>query len=46
MRLILARILWAFDVKVAGKPVRWEDLRTFLLVEKKDIWINIKSRSG
>jgi cytochrome P450 len=46
MRLILARLLWAFDVKVTGKQLRWEELRTFLLVEKRDININIKCRKG
>ncbi|KUJ18640.1 isotrichodermin C-15 hydroxylase [Mollisia scopiformis] len=34
MRLILCRILWTFDVEAAGKAVKWEDLKTFLLVEK------------
>ncbi|KAM7201352.1 cytochrome P450 [Rhypophila sp. PSN 637] len=38
MRLILAKLVWNFDIGVvAGRKIRWEDLRTFLLVEKKPI---------
>lgn len=45
MQLILARLLWAFDIEAAeGKQLRWEDLRTFLLVEKLPINILLKRR--
>ncbi|KAK8061889.1 cytochrome P450 [Apiospora phragmitis] len=45
MRLVLARLLWAFDVHaVDGRRVRWEDLRTFLLVEKKPMEIRLCPR--
>ncbi|DAA75509.1 TPA_exp: putative Cytochrome P450 monooxygenase [Trichophyton benhamiae CBS 112371] len=46
LRLILARLVWAFDFEaVEGKKLRWEELRTFLLVEKKPIQVRIKRRS-
>ena len=35
MRLILARVVWAFDVEVVGESPKWAELRTFLLVEKE-----------
>ncbi|KAK8133194.1 cytochrome P450 [Apiospora kogelbergensis] len=42
MMLVLARLLWTFDVHaVDGRRVRWEDLRTFLLVEKKPVEIRM-----
>jgi cytochrome P450 len=48
MRLILAKLLWNFDFsapKDKGKWLRWEDLRTFLLVEKRPIYVRVKPRS-
>jgi len=44
MRLVLARLLLAFDLEAAGTPVKWENLRTFLLVEKKAITLRIRER--
>ncbi|KAF2113821.1 isotrichodermin C-15 hydroxylase [Lophiotrema nucula] len=45
MQLVLAKLLWNFDISVAdGEPLRWEDLRTFLLVEKKPIRILFKKK--
>jgi hypothetical protein len=46
MRLILAKMLFTFDLEaVAGKTYPWEDLRTFLLVEKRPIYVNMKPRA-
>ncbi|KAK7935354.1 hypothetical protein PG985_000849 [Apiospora marii] len=45
MRLVLARLLWEFDLHaVEGRRVRWEDLRTFLLVEKKPVEVRLGLR--
>lgn len=45
MRLILANLVWNFDMKVVtDKRLRWEDLRTFLLVEKKPVVVNMTFR--
>lgn len=45
MRLILSKVLFAFDMEaVAGKQFRWEELRTFLLVEKRPLDVRLKSR--
>ncbi|KAF2869677.1 isotrichodermin C-15 hydroxylase [Massariosphaeria phaeospora] len=45
MRLILAKLLWTFDVAaIEGKSLRWEDLRTFLLVEKKPVEVRMTLR--
>ncbi|KAL3475356.1 cytochrome P450 [Aspergillus californicus] len=45
MRLVLAKLVFAFDFAVIeGQRVRWEDLRTYLLVERKPINVRIKLR--
>ncbi|CAG9982787.1 unnamed protein product [Clonostachys byssicola] len=44
MRLILASLVWTFEFQPAGQQLRWEDLRTFLLVEKKPINVRMKLR--
>ena len=44
LRLILARLLWAFDIEATevGKRVRWEDQRTWMLWEKLPFEIRIR----
>lgn len=47
MRLIMAKLLWTFDFEaVEDKRLRWEDLRTFLLVEKKPVSVRMRIRNG
>ncbi|KAH8590694.1 cytochrome P450 [Bisporella sp. PMI_857] len=41
MRLIMARLVWAFDIEGSGKPLRWATQKTFLLVEKQPILVKI-----
>ncbi|KAI5925712.1 cytochrome P450 [Camillea tinctor] len=46
MRLIMAKLVWNFNFEaVEGKMLRWEDLRNFLLVEKKPIDVRIRLRN-
>lgn len=43
MRLVLARLVWRFDLTVApGRQVDWNQLKTYVVVEKKAINIVIK----
>lgn len=45
MRLILAKLIWNFDFDVVPhRTVRWEDLRTFLLVEKKSLLARVSRK--
>ncbi|KAI0400713.1 cytochrome P450 [Xylaria palmicola] len=47
MRLVLAKLLWRFDFEAAaGQELKWEQLRTFLLVEKKPIIVRMALRQG
>lgn len=46
MRLILAKLLFTFDLEaVPGKYFKWEELKTFLLVEKRPIYVRLKPRA-
>ena len=44
MRLVLARLVWAFDIEETGKSPKWDELRTFLLVEKKPLELRFHLR--
>jgi len=44
MRLVLAKLLLAFEFEAAGIPVKWEELRTFLLVEKRPLTFRLRER--
>ena len=42
MQLILAKLLVSFDFRaIENKRLRWEELRTFLLVEKKPLDVRV-----
>ncbi|CAG8950112.1 hypothetical protein HYFRA_00008347 [Hymenoscyphus fraxineus] len=45
MRLILAKLVWAFDLEAEGEILKWEGQRTFILVEKKPVNIRIRVRN-
>jgi cytochrome P450 len=46
MRLILAKILWEFDIEErVGGAIDWASLRTFLLVEKLPIEVKLSLRA-
>lgn len=47
MRVIVARIVWAFDLEAKGAKEEWLDwtsLKTFLVVEKKPVEVRMKIR--
>jgi hypothetical protein len=45
MRLILARLLWKFDIEQDGKPWAWEEQKTWILWEKKPLNVRIRKRA-
>lgn len=46
MRLVLARLVWGFDLTVGpGRPINWTDLKTYVVVQKEPIWIAVNVRS-
>lgn len=47
MRLVLARLLWRFDLAMApGCQIDWNKLKTYVVVEKEAINLSIKDRAG
>ncbi|RWA09278.1 hypothetical protein EKO27_g5848 [Xylaria grammica] len=45
LRLVLAKLVWKFNFSAPkGKVLEWEQLRTFLLVEKRPILVRMKPR--
>jgi cytochrome P450 len=47
LRLIMAKLVWTFDFTLPQDPAKrldWEDLRTFLHVEKNPIYVEVKLR--
>ncbi|KAF3058220.1 Isotrichodermin C-15 hydroxylase [Daldinia childiae] len=47
LRLIISKLLWTFDFEaIEEERLDWENLRVFLLIEKKPIQVKIRLRSG
>ena len=47
MRLILARMLWNFDLKLCDESCGWkESQKVFNVWEKKPLKVKVMSRSG
>ncbi|KAK5655124.1 hypothetical protein OQA88_6023 [Cercophora sp. LCS_1] len=49
MRVALAKVLWTFDIaapKDEAKWVRWESLKTFLLIEKRPLIAVLQARTA
>ena len=44
MRLILAHLIWAFDFELQGNVGRWEEQKTWILWEKKPLYVRVKNR--
>ena len=43
MRILIARLIWNFEVKMAGDFV-WEKQHMMMLVEKADLWVRLEKR--
>ena len=47
MRLILAKLLWTFDFTIVpNKTEKWEEMRHFLFVEKKAMFVRFTKRES
>ena len=45
MRLILARLVWNFDLSMApGKQINWMELKMYIIVQKEPIRVRIRPR--
>jgi len=45
MRLILARLLWHFDIEREGRAWEWEEQKTWILWEKRGVVVGMKRRA-
>ena len=41
MRLILARILWSFDMQLAPESHAWDDQESWIQWDKKPLMVNL-----
>ncbi|THV48773.1 hypothetical protein BGAL_0228g00070 [Botrytis galanthina] len=44
--LVIARLLWAFDVAETEKRLDWTKLKTLMIIQKESIMLSIKIREG
>jgi hypothetical protein len=44
MRLILAKVLYNFEISLHPESAGWEKQKTFFLWEKKDLMVQLKAR--
>lgn len=44
MRVILARVLWNFDLELCAESSEWEKQRSFLLWEKRPLMCVVKRK--
>jgi cytochrome P450 len=44
MRLILARVLWNFDLELCDESRDWNEQKSFLLWEKPALWCTLSLR--
>jgi cytochrome P450 len=44
MRIILARVLWNFDVELCRESERWLEQRAFILYEKPPLMVRLTAR--
>lgn len=42
MRLVLARLLWEFDVELGDNVENWEEALVFLIWQKNPLWVRLK----
>ncbi|KAK7420612.1 hypothetical protein QQZ08_010304 [Neonectria magnoliae] len=45
LRMILARVMWNFDIKLADRSSDWMNQRTFLAWEKEGLYIHLTPRT-
>jgi len=46
MKLILARIIYNFDLELVNQKTDWFDQNTFILWDKKPLMVRVKEREA
>lgn len=42
MRLVMADVLWHFDLELDPKCTNWLDQKTYILWQKPALWVKVK----
>jgi hypothetical protein len=45
LRLILAKVMYHFDLSLVPESVGWDKQKTFLLWEKRKLMVHLKARA-
>ena len=46
MRIVLAKLLWHFDVTLQPTLLPWDEVRSYIVWEKAPLWARLKSVAG
>lgn len=46
MRIILAKLLWHFDIRLRPESAEWDQAKCFIVWEKGPLWIELKEVEG
>ena len=46
MRLILARMLWSFDIKLSAESWDWDDQKSWIQWDKKPLMVSLSLVEG
>ena len=41
MRLILAKLLWSFDLELCGESEDWGQLKAYMVWDKRPLWVKL-----
>lgn len=43
MRLIMARLIWNFDMELCKESENWTDQKVFVLWDKNPLWVKLSA---
>ncbi|MCJ1405111.1 hypothetical protein MMC11_008337 [Xylographa trunciseda] len=46
LRCVLARMVWGFEMQVVGEGREWMAQKTFIVVQKEEVWVRLRRRRG
>lgn len=46
MRIVIARVVWAFGLWEEGERLDWTGLKTLMIIQKEPVFIRLVGREG
>ena len=43
MRVVLAKLLWHFDITMQPESSHWDEVRSYIVWEKAPLWTRLKN---